>query len=860
MYNKVSVGGNLAGTINFAMQQNYVPVIRNLVVNNESEETLTDLDLKITFDPEFAKEYTYHIEEIAANQSVEISPVKIQLKTEFLFSLTEKIVGTIQLELCSGTEKIYSYSDEVELLAFDQWSGLLFMPEIITAFVTPNHPKIAEIIRDASGVLKKWTGNPSFTGYQTRNPNNVKLQMAAIYTAIQMQGIVYNNPPASYEVIGQRVRLPHIVLEQRQGTCLDLAVLYAACLEAVGLFPLLFFIKGHAFGGCWLEEETFADCVVDDVSSIEKRIVPGAEEVLLVECTDLVSGKNTEFDKAQKHGKDHLNILSNFQCVIDVQRSRGSGIRPIPLRLEQAYHSYKDVSEEAEEAREQVETQAPSMLDSSLLGKVAESNEPVTKQKIWERKLLDFSLRNTLLNFRVTKNSFQLMAADLSELEDKLADGKDFRIMEIPSEWTISLRDTKMFEIETEKDLIKSIATEEFKSSRIRTFLDEVELDRNLKSLYRSAKMSMEENGTNTLFLALGFLRWFESDVSEKARYAPVVLVPVDIVRNVRNKGFVLRSRQEEAQVNITLLEYLRQDHGILISGLDPLPEDEHGIDLPLVFQTIRQAVMGKKRWNIEEMAFVGLFSFGQFVMWNDIRNRADELAKNKVVSSLMNGAMNWEPEEQKVTADNLDTEISIKDMAIPVSADSSQMVAIAAAAGGQSFVLHGPPGTGKSQTITNMIANALYQGKSVLFVAEKMAALNVVQKRLADIGLDPFCLELHSNKTNKSAVLAELNKTLEVGRIKSPEEYEKTAEKVQELRGKLNAIIEAIHCRQAYGSSLYEAIEIFDRNLLEKGKITFGKELLSGIDENYITKWEELIRQYAVAIGELGVYEKHPL
>ena len=106
----------------------------------------------------------------------------------------------------------------------------------------------------------------------------------------------------------------------------------------------------------------------------------------------------------------------------------------------------------------------------------------------------------------------------------------------------------------------------------------------------------MEENGSNTLFLALGLLRWYESDLSEKPRYAPLVLIPIDIVRNTRNKGYIIRSRQEETQINVTLLEYLRQDHGISITGLDPLPLDEHGIDLPLVFNTIRQAVMGKKR------------------------------------------------------------------------------------------------------------------------------------------------------------------------------------------------------------------------------------------------------------------------
>lgn len=151
-----------------------------------------------------------------------------------------------------------------------------------------------------------------------------------IYAAVAQKKIVYNNPPASYEVIGQRVRLPHIVLEQKMGTCLDLSLLYAACLEAVGLFPILVFIKGHAFCGCHLEGETFADCVVDDVSAIEKRIVAGAEELLLVECTDFVDGGELDFDRALKHGKDHLLNISNFICAIDILRTRGQRDKTYP--------------------------------------------------------------------------------------------------------------------------------------------------------------------------------------------------------------------------------------------------------------------------------------------------------------------------------------------------------------------------------------------------------------------------------------------------------------------------------------------------------------------------------------------------
>lgn len=203
---------------------------------------------------------------------------------------------------------------------------------------------------------------------------------------------------------------------------------------------------------------------------------------------------------------------------------------------------------------------------------------------------------------------------------------------------------------------------------------------------------------------------------------------------------------------------------------------------------------MSKKRWDIEEVAFLGQFSFSQFILWNDIRTRSDDLEKNKVVASLVSGKMEWVPEENAIESFELDKKISPCDMAVPMSADSSQLIAIYEASRGQSFVLHGPPGTGKSQTITNMIANALYNGKSVLFVAEKMAASSVVQKRLCAIGLDPFCLELHSNKAQKKAVLNQLENTLSIGHIKSPDTYKSEAERLHLLRSELNEVMEELY------------------------------------------------------------------
>ena len=160
----------------------------------------------------------------------------------------------------------------------------------------------------------------------------------------------------------------------------------------------------------------------------------------------------------------------------------------------------------------------------------------------------------------------------------------------------------------------------------------------------------------------------------------------------------------------------------------------------------------------------MGIFSFSKFIMWNDIHNNSDKLCENDIVNSLMSGKLEWEVED--IEHYNLDKTFKPSDIALPISADSSQIEAVCNADAGRSFILHGPPGTGKSQTITNIIANALYKGKRVLFGAEKMAALSVVQKRLSDMGLGAFCLELHSNKAIKSVVLEQLKKTTEVTRI----------------------------------------------------------------------------------------------
>ncbi|WP_156299428.1 transglutaminase-like domain-containing protein [Streptobacillus canis] len=318
-------------SINFLLHHNYVPMIRKLEIENISDNIYENLSLKIHVEPEFARTFVIPLGIVHPGENIEIDDVNIKLIPEYLYSINELSRAQMFIEIYMIDEKIYEETIDIDLEPYNQWLGVNIMPETIISFSTPNHPKISEIVVKASNYLKKWGFEPSFTAYMSGNQNNVKIQMAAIYAALQESNIIYNIPPASYEVFGQKIRLPHSVLDLKQGTCLDLAMLYISCLEAIGLNPLLIIIEGHAYVGCWLEENTFSDIVIDDVSAIEKRIVDGLEEIILVEATDFVSGKNIDFDRAIKHGKDHLLDSGVFYLALDIVRGRGIGILPIKI-------------------------------------------------------------------------------------------------------------------------------------------------------------------------------------------------------------------------------------------------------------------------------------------------------------------------------------------------------------------------------------------------------------------------------------------------------------------------------------------------------------------------------------------------
>ena len=389
---------------------------------------------------------------------------------------------------------------------------------------------------------------------------------------------------------------------------------------------------------------------------------------------------------------------------------------------------------------------------------MGEESENATKLRLWERKLLDLSLRNNLLNMRLGKNAIRFEATDIAELEDNLDMGKEF-------------------------------------------VLEKSEL----KGIYRAVRTNLEESGVNTLFLTLGTLIWNERSGGRQYS-APILLVPVNIVP-MKKGAYSIHKRDEDVMMNVTLMEFLRQQFDIEIEGVNPLPQDAHGIDVSLVLHLVRQAVKEQAEWEVREDSVLGIFSFSKFVMWNDIHSHSEAMMQNPIVRSLVEGRLVLEDLGEPADARQMDINVHPDEMAVPVDADSSQLEAVVESAQGRSFILYGPPGTGKSQTITNLIANAMYHGKRVLFVAEKKAALDVVQSRLAKIGLAPFCLELHSNKMDKQHFLRQMQAAIEATGATPPEEFQHIADALYAQRLQLISYVDAIHRKLPIGLSLYDCI-----------------------------------------------------
>ena len=842
-------------TVNYSLCHNHIPICRYIEIRNNGLGNIEDIQIKIS--GKYILDNTSPVYGLLRSQkSLKITNFEISLKADELFNVSERIVSSFNLEIIVSGDTAYKKEFELDIMAFDQWLGTTILPQCLASFCMPNQPAINNLILKAAVKLKEITGTSSFTEYQDGNPQTVLKQIAAIYAAIHEENIVYRSIPASYETIGQRITLADQILETKLANCIELSLLMASALEAVGIYCGIVITKNHAFLSVWLDELCSQHGVLDDCSFIGKKCSEGISEMTVIECTELTK-QTTSFETSQEIARKQLLDIDAFEMYIDIKRCRLEGIRPLPARTKDG-DKWVAVSADAlahDACDVRVSEHTKYDLDTAY-----DQNKETNKLDIWERKLLDFSLRNNFLNLSLRTKAIQFISFEVGALEDYLQNGDEYCIMPMPDVDIKLTKDEQLVRSGSALMLSQLIKNDIVKDKVLHTYLKDDESQRILRNIYRSSRVSIEETGSNSLYLAIGLLRWYEKKNSPKARYAPILLLPVEIL--YKRGRYYIRKRDEDISLNITLMEYIRQAFGITVKGIDPLPADEHGADVSLIFAQIRDALKEQNKWDVEDECILGTFSFNKFLMWNDIHVNRDKLVENPVVESLVNGGLTWTPKPIALNLKEEDKTLTPDSLSLPVPVDSSQMAAVLEAGKGTTFILYGPPGTGKSQTITNLISNALYQGKRVLFVAEKMAALNVVQSRLEKIDLGPFCLELHSNKVAKRHILEQLDKALKALRIKEPDTVTALSDKLLERRNVLISYLDALHNDRANdGLSLYECIQEYeDLDKVIPLNVPLTGALTSFKKENLDSFKEELYTHFPTVLQLVGQPSEHPL
>ena len=718
--------------------------------------------------------------------------------------------------------------------------------ETLASFVQPNDPAIAELARDASDILARRTGKGSLEGYQSGDPARVDQIARAIFEAMQARDIRYVEPPANWVDLTQQIRTPEEVLRgNRQGTCLDTTVVYAAALEFAGLRPLLWLAAGHIFAGYWRVEDQGVDTsttLPDDLANyVDLRAIQ------LVETTAAASPEPVDWELMHRHLAQRfvhdgfVDGSSRSQLVGDVHllRTRDQ-IIPLPSRTRLDDGTVQLVEYAPQHSRPQLAVE-----DRPPQPRTDRPDRPAEPARLeqWKNALLDLSLRNRLLNFpRSARFPLLVPAGRLADFEDALLSGASLTLRamdQVPATYAqqgAQTADQLPAEVVEEHLFATKVA---FIGATTETYTT------GLRTLARTARTIIEETGANNLYLSVGNLRWVCGD---KELWSPLVLIPVTL-RPARGGNLYKLSLDDTgtSTPNYSLLERLRKDFGLAIPGFAEPVEDGAGLDIDAVFDAIRTAMTAARLpFTVEPYVDLAILQFGKFRLWKDLDESWQALTDNPLVNHLVHTptAMFADP-----VPDPAATDLDELTARLPISADSSQARAIQLALAGRTMVIEGPPGTGKSQTITNLLARAMADGKKVLFVAEKQAALEVVSRRLDDVGIGPFVLNLHDRGQKPAAVKAKLRAALEYLPTPDREGLETSSTRMEQSRRRLAGYRDHLHAKNPVGLSAYTA----HTQLLALGdEVTpapVGAEFVRHASASAI----DSLRRAAEAISDLG-------
>ena len=771
----------------------------------------------------------------SAGSTISWDRIDLRLNYAVLGRLLEKVLGHVLVEIVDveTDQVLVSTTQNLELLAPNEFRQELNYFEVIAAFVMPSDPFVSEILRTTRVLLGERTESSSTEGYQSDGFSNPSERTwfpedqrsfkiaEAIYEAMSAYGYDYSNPQGYFEMGAQRVRTPSQIKSENCATCLDSAVLMAACFAQGGLEPVVFMIKGHAFAGYFtgkpvpLGEQTLVgwDAIRFWRTFLKRerkaQLLPSRDHALIqqllreghiqpVETTTTTRSSPQNFREAsQSQNGFSITDDAKLESIVVVRLARDEGITPPPMIGEGGAVAKTDepVFEFAPISDVDLEAELDLELDEARLSPEERSIPPRVRQ--WMASLLDLGSRNPLLKIKTKQvMEFDLPSSYLGVIDDALhRPGQKIEIAKfsgLPSQWVHQGVSDRDFE-DWLKDVVRLVFPSYKEMNRIQAQVEselkrrkdadpqitaipegellkqlrdsllaskDTELGRAAKKIADKASEALLMSGNNSLYLALGVVDWTETTAFRGAAKpvawsAPLYLYPVILEGGKGGPWTIHLDPNGEVTPNYCLHEKLkRPPYNLDLQELVSPDTDDAGIDFDKMLGQVRQRLSNAKLDHIavQPRAVLGVFDYSTFRLWKDLKDDWKKMAKISPVFKHLAYTPN------QTYAGNPEIPAEQLEPLLPIDADDSQKAAIQMALDGQSFKLEGPPGTGKSQTITNLLASCIAHNKKVLFIAEKQTALNAVKERLEKVGLGVFSLNLHAKGDSD----AKIRKTIE--------------------------------------------------------------------------------------------------
>ncbi len=497
------------------------------------------------------------------------------------------------------------------------------------------------------------------------------------------------------------------------------------------------------------------------------------------------------------------------------------------------------------------------------------------KLESWCSKLLDIGKRNNLINFKDSKSmTVDLAYPGIESIFEKTESSYEFEVYDPKMKDEDENTSEEAFSSESETDADETKGTTETaensyfiaKKKYIDTYSEKLKRKSQvlafnmwsnpvtvIKKIAKKADSCLEETGVNVAYMAFGFICWKEKDNSTDFYKAPILLAPISFRNDSAITPYYIRMSEDDIILNPTFVQKLKAEYKGVI-----LPEYEEGKLADYLSRVLE--VVSKLGWTVTMECKVSIFSFLKINIYEDIKNNEEAILQNPNILALLGEKVfDNVPVENQSKGENR-VENPLVDIHNVSDADSSQLKAIQMVKEGRSFVLQGPPGTGKSQTITNIIAECLHDGKTVLFVSEKQAALNVVFDRLKKAELSDFCLELHSHKANKKEFINEVYRTLCLEKLNVSAKAESEIEQKTDSQNRLDVYERELHeNRDVIGKSLFELYENYS-HYRRSPDISYVIDGIERLDEPYHRSVDALLVSYAKYAPSIGKdYRKNP-